>query len=311
MSHSRSARRPGFTLVEMLVVLAIIGILAALLLPAVMYAIVRAKTTAVAIELNQLTSAIESYKQDKGDYPPNFRDRDVVLRHIRKCYPKADPAYISGNGNNNFIDFATGVNTGSGNQFICESECLVFWLTMTDNDPRYPFLSYFVGNTGRTPNPKKYIDLDAARLKNPDTDSTPSFEAKNCQETFYIYVDSRSYDSYARDPYDRDLAHFQASESAIGNTYAVAEDDKGIRPYWSTTRGTAPRVTSNLIRNNYKPMNATSFQLICAGLDGEFGMDLTNDIDVKVFPTGENYAEEDKDNITNFSNGGRIGDAIP
>src|SRR5688572_11850022 len=133
--HSRPPRGRGFTLVEMLVVLAIIGVLAALLLPAVMSAIVRARTAAVAIELNQLTSAIESYKQDKGDYPPNFRDPQVVLRHINKCYPKADRAYVT--------TMVAAACDESNSAFIDEAECLVFWLAMTDNDPRYPFLPFF------------------------------------------------------------------------------------------------------------------------------------------------------------------------
>jgi len=304
MSHPHSGCRRGFTLVEMLVVIAIIGVLAALLLPAVMYALVRAKNTAVAIEVNQLAAAIESYKQDKGDYPPNFRDKDVVLRHIRKCYPKADQNYISlGASGENFIDYATGQN-GKG-QFISESECLVFWLSMTDNDPRYPFLSYYVGSTGRTPNPKKYYDFDETRLKDVDTDVTKSYVAKNCGETLYIYIDSRSYDSYNRATVDTgDLAMFTNPDGA--NRGGQAEDNAEVRPYWSTN---VASTTATLNRGKYKPINPTTFQLICAGLDGEFGS-TSDDIDVKFFPTGDNYVEEDKDNITNFSGGKRLGDSI-
>src|SRR5688572_27705256 len=104
----------GFTLVEMLVVISIIAILAALLIPAINMAIRAARNAAIGVEINQLATAIESYKQDKGDYPPNFRDINVVLRHIRKCYPKADSGYVTA--------FATRAcnmaNVGTQNYFI-------------------------------------------------------------------------------------------------------------------------------------------------------------------------------------------------
>jgi len=298
MSHPDSRPRRGFTLVEMLVVLAIIGVLAALLLPAVMYALVRARTTAVAIELNQLASAIEAYKNDKGDYPPNFRDRAVVERHIRKCYPKAEAQYVKET-----------LDAAFGEFFICESESLVFWLAMTDNDPRYPFLSYYAWS-GRTASPKKYYEFDETRLVKIDVDNVPSYIAKNCQDTFYIHIDSRAYDSYhkatSQIEYVSDRATISNLDNNQANTFAIAEDNKGVRPYWSNVEVNS---AASATRSKYKPMNPTSFQLICAGLDGEFGSE-ESDSDTKAFPNGENYNEEDKDNITNFSGGRPLRDSI-
>src|SRR5439155_19173170 len=93
-SHHRSRPSAAFTLVEMLVVIGIIAILAALLLPAVMSAISRARNFAIAAEVNQLNSAVETYRLEKGDYPPNFRNVEVVRRHIAKCYPRIDQNYF-------------------------------------------------------------------------------------------------------------------------------------------------------------------------------------------------------------------------
>ena len=62
----------GFTLVEMLVVITIIGILAGLAIPAVIVARNRAKITAVAMDIKQLEMACQHYKEKFGEYPPDF-----------------------------------------------------------------------------------------------------------------------------------------------------------------------------------------------------------------------------------------------
>src|SRR5262245_66462047 len=103
MSRHRPSSRRGFTLVEMLVVIGIIVVLAALLVPMAARAVSTTRNFNMTADISQLVQAIESYKKDKGDYPPSFGEIDasgnslylpatryttVVERHLRKCYPK-------------------------------------------------------------------------------------------------------------------------------------------------------------------------------------------------------------------------------
>ncbi|MDR1964635.1 MAG: type II secretion system GspH family protein [Planctomycetaceae bacterium] len=78
----------AFTLVELLVVIVIIGILSSLVTVGVMSAVQAAKRAKIATEMNQITLALESYKNKFGEYPPDLYDKAAVVRHIKKRWPR-------------------------------------------------------------------------------------------------------------------------------------------------------------------------------------------------------------------------------
>ncbi len=59
----------AFTLIELLIVVAIIGILAAIAVPNFLNAQMRAKVTRVEADFKQLSTALESYRIDNNNYP--------------------------------------------------------------------------------------------------------------------------------------------------------------------------------------------------------------------------------------------------
>jgi general secretion pathway protein G len=68
-SLKRRARTAGFTLIELMVVLVIIGVLAALIVPNVLDRADDARVTAAKTDVNNIMQALKLYKLDNQRYP--------------------------------------------------------------------------------------------------------------------------------------------------------------------------------------------------------------------------------------------------
>ena len=66
---SRRRSRPGFTLIEILVVIAVISLLAALVAPNVFRHVGTAKDAAAKSQVEMLGAALDAYRLDNGRYP--------------------------------------------------------------------------------------------------------------------------------------------------------------------------------------------------------------------------------------------------
>lgn len=78
---TRSSRRAerGFTLIEIMVVVIILGVLGALVLPNVMSRPDHAKLTAARTDIQSISTALEIYRLDNGRYPTTSQGLDALV----------------------------------------------------------------------------------------------------------------------------------------------------------------------------------------------------------------------------------------
>jgi len=156
--HIRPASRAGFTLVELLVVIGIIALLAALVTPAVMQAQVAARNAALKVEIDMLHMAMMQYKNEYGSFPPCISGTlptDPAVKHIQRLFPRitsgSAPAEVK-------AIFTTGSATPLNS--------LVGWLKGYNNN--YPETPVTSGDR------QKLYDFDTSRFDNTGSVYFPS-----------------------------------------------------------------------------------------------------------------------------------------
>jgi prepilin-type N-terminal cleavage/methylation domain-containing protein len=317
MKHVNNSNRPrrsrsGFTLLELLMVIAIIGILASLLTSAVWVVFGKARVTQVATEITQLDQALVSFKSRFGIEPPSNllipaagAPWDTKSRAaVRALWPTFNFSTNGGMANNGPIH-------------LNGAECLVFFLGGMPNqitgtlsgfskNPRTPW-TFTAGNADGP-----FFEFDMGRLVDVDAgiDAVPFPEYVDPlpdQQTPYLYLTGQG-------------KNYNKANAAASNITQL--DDYDVFNDWTRDLAACYRTG-----NWDQPQRNDGFQIISPGQDGQYGMggiytdgqelfnkDLNGDSSIANVDSNTNLSYGDAvdfrelrdveaDNITNFSAG--------
>jgi type II secretory pathway pseudopilin PulG len=272
----------GLTLAEMLVVVLIIVILAGLITAAGYRAVRRAKIAKINTEIQQLSMALEQYKQKFGEYPPDFSGdltstnvQAAILRHISHAFPRFTSTWIGGTSypvdwthlqqeilanSNNLVDLSK----------MTPASALVFWLGGIPDaqgrlcgfskNPADPF-----ENPSTTPSRiGPFYDFDPSRLtmKSGSTENNGKFYPSGVPVSAgqpYVYFRAEQGQPEQKREY------FIYDGSAYTFKCWPVYPNQSTQPYWD--------------QRTMGWVNSTSFQILCSGLDCNFGKE-------NVYPTG-------------------------
>ena len=171
----------GFTLVELLVVVAIIAILATLVVSGSIAAIISARNAAITFEIADLEAAVTSVSL-QGTPPDGSSGIATIASHLQRI-TRRDPTTDTPMG----IDIQTGDRIPADLNDLGPAETLHFWLSGFGSDPLHP-----LSDVNRQ---RSSFDFDPLRLTDEDGDGWLEYKAKYCQKTPYVYFSNRTYDT--------------------------------------------------------------------------------------------------------------------
>ncbi len=283
-----NTHRLGFTLIELMVVIVIIGILMALILPAIAAVRRRVQQAAVSTEITQLDQAVVSFKVRFGVEPPSSltipvdalswtpTDRQKILR-------------IWGQ-----FDFSTcgGLGYPATQVHLNGAECLTFFLGgLNSGTVTAPSLIGFSKNpatpwsaAGENRDAPFFDNFKAGRLVDIDADSALEFlDSLPDQTTPYLFLSSQG-KSYRKLNVPGAFDDYDVNDSVLDASADVKD-----------------MTSCYLSSDNKTPLRNQSYQIISPGLDGLYGLGgkYTDGSEL----TAANGRQAEADNITNFSGG--------
>jgi prepilin-type N-terminal cleavage/methylation domain-containing protein len=335
------SRRRGFTLTELLIVIAIIAVLAGLITAAAVQALKASNRSRISLEIRNIATAMENLKNEYGVYPPNAMNpspasnpapnssaalvQSDFVRMFKKAFPRSQepPGLILALCGQNL----SGTNLENG---MNAAEALYFWLGGFSDDPQYP-ISGQGGPSFRIdtslPNGGEILedrqggyDFDLGRLGPRNDDELAYDEVRYLEYEVMINgtLQQRGirFWSYRPSGSERPLVYFDTSryKPAQYDVWAVNPNLGSDTPWIYAFK----RLREGVTEPTGQPrelvfVNQDSFQIIHPGLDDAWGqtyvgganqppIQVTNSEDWLLFPEGP-FIGEIADTLTNFTDG--------
>lgn len=171
--------RSGFTLVELLVVILIVGLLASILTPVVMRSLATARNAGVKAEIDMLHMALMNYKSEYGSLPPCFDNQldnaSPAGMHLRRLFPRVQPP----------AQLAVQLQQGFTRP-LTPGNAIYNWLSGFTLIPQSPLIG----------DRQKLYDFDNSRVM-----STGVYHPSGKPESGFVYINSGMYANSVASPY--------------------------------------------------------------------------------------------------------------
>jgi len=243
--------KQAFTLIEMLVVIAIIAILAGLLMPAISRAMQQARAGAVASFISQVDVAITAYRNDHGNVPPdNYIDLFQRVKYDLNGDGVYDPGTVALPGPD-WVAWGAAY-PGSQGEVNEGAECLFLSLMTANGGPYIESNPTVIGNTDS--------DTDGTGIAHEASSAigpADLFEFVDSWGNPLVYIASREYDLHdGRDPTDPTI--MDPAEPTL--LYAAGEENPASPSFRVRARGPIPPMWTH--------PNLTSAQVFSLGIAG-------------------------------------------